>query len=459
MPYVFEVPSTLDALHDMIGMYSSTGADACLLIQRVHKSNSVRLNRTNSEKMQNFYDILMRRFIAIGDAIYENGDGGVVQRYVQLDSLASTLFEMAQDSAEGAAATWSRRLGFMQSAHQKRIRDSSFEQDEDFTAWPSLGTFLALRLVGHIFPVTDKRHCITTPTILFLGQILTHTPVLSKRDLVMGLMCSGLLLEYVKRAKRIAPEANAFLAGMLRVLGRASGGPLPTLENAQLIIGSSYEHTSIPDANEKLPMEKADMDSSNLINTLLRTTLTLIEHSIDNLSGCIDDTETEVFAGFSEALLASDVKRFPKAARKVVASIVAKLQVPQRRLPLQRQMAIKKGLKTMVPRIENTSVGRKNTKTEADRLRRELKREQKSTKRDIRLDASVVESERRQKATSQREREQNKRHKAYAWLEQEQATINDQVRQGGGLLRGGGMGAAKAKAKSAKLGVKKGGKL
>ena len=37
--------------------------------------------------------------------------------------------------------------------------------------------------------------------------------------------------------------------------------------------------------------------------------------------------------------------------------------------------------------------------------------------------------------------------------------MNQQVRQGGGLLSGGGMGAAKAKAASAKLGIKRGGKF
>jgi nucleolar protein 14 len=52
-----------------------------------------------------------------------------------------------------------------------------------------------------------------------------------------------------------------------------------------------------------------------------------------------------------------------------------------------------------------------------------------------------------------------KRHKAYAWLEQQQGEINNQVRQGGGLLQGGGTGAARGKARTGKLGIKKGGKL
>jgi nucleolar protein 14 len=37
--------------------------------------------------------------------------------------------------------------------------------------------------------------------------------------------------------------------------------------------------------------------------------------------------------------------------------------------------------------------------------------------------------------------------------------MNQQVRMGGGLLSGGGIGAAKAKARTGKMGIKKGGKF
>jgi nucleolar protein 14 len=37
--------------------------------------------------------------------------------------------------------------------------------------------------------------------------------------------------------------------------------------------------------------------------------------------------------------------------------------------------------------------------------------------------------------------------------------MNQQVRLGGELLKGGGIGAAKAKVKSAQMGIKKGGKF
>lgn len=143
IPYVFEVPTTLEALHDVIGTYAATGADASLIIQRIHKANSVRLDKRNKEKMQNFCDVLLRRFVGVGDALYKAGNGGEeLGRYDQLDSLCQVLYAMAQDSPDAAGAVWGRRLGIFQNAHSKRIRDAEFvrSNDEQFTAWPSTGT-------------------------------------------------------------------------------------------------------------------------------------------------------------------------------------------------------------------------------------------------------------------------------------------------------------------------------
>ena len=115
IPFVFEVPTTLDALHDLIAEHATTGADASLIIQRIHATNSVRLNHKNKEAMQNYYDVLLRRFVAVGDAIFDSGNGGSdLGRYEQLDMLPKTLSAMSQDSPECAGAVWSRRLGIFQ---------------------------------------------------------------------------------------------------------------------------------------------------------------------------------------------------------------------------------------------------------------------------------------------------------------------------------------------------------
>ena len=125
MPFVFDVPTTLEALHDLIERYASTGNDVSVIIERIHKANSVVLNKNNREKMQNFHDVLLRRFIEVGDAVYVSGQGGSrLCRYNQLDALSQFLFAMAQDSPACAGAVWGRRLGIQQKALAKRLRDS-----------------------------------------------------------------------------------------------------------------------------------------------------------------------------------------------------------------------------------------------------------------------------------------------------------------------------------------------
>lgn len=99
------------------------------------------------------------------------------------------------------------------------------------------------------------------------------------------------------------------------------------------------------------------------------------------------------------------------------------------------------------------------TQTAADRARREYKREHKAVSRELRLDGAFLERERREEKSKKDSVAKARRQKAFAWLEGEQATMNQQVRQGGGLLSGGGTGAARAKASTGRLGIKKGGKF
>jgi nucleolar protein 14 len=103
--------------------------------------------------------------------------------------------------------------------------------------------------------------------------------------------------------------------------------------------------------------------------------------------------------------------------------------------------------------------GKKAAQAAVDRTRREYKREHKAISRELRLDANFIETERRREQEKKDAKARAKRQKNFAWLEGEQASMNQQVRLGGGLLKGGGIGVARAKAASGKLGIKKGGKF
>jgi nucleolar protein 14 len=494
------VPTTLESFHTLISTYATSGGDVSLIVQRIHKTNSVRLDRHNSEKMQNFYDVLLRRFLAVGDAIFSSGNGGQeLDRYKQLDSLTQTLYAMAQEAPDMAGAVWNRRLGLLQSAHAKRLRDASIGQvaaddgEEETSAWPSTGVILLLRALGHVFPVTDQRHHVVTPTLLFLGQMLGHTPLVSSTDLVMGLLCCGLLIEYTKDSKRIAPEAHAFLASVLRMfaqdaLDRQGSYPLPTFQAASRLDVFSLLRANVSNPDDiwndahppQLSLESSMIRSSSMPAAILYAALHWIEVSIQNLSGSLAHAETEVFAEIvvSLSLLQSTKKKgntkhpLPRFLKEKVVSVVSmvtsELMEPSHaRPPLQRRATGPVSLTTLAPRLEDPeryTVGKTDrrksaTQAELDRTRREYKREHKAVSRELRLDNAMIEEERRRVQEKKDAAAKAKRQRAFAWLESEQASMNQQVRQGGGLLQGGGTGAAKAKAASAKLGIKKGGKL
>jgi nucleolar protein 14 len=487
IPFVFEVPTTLDALHDMIATHAKTGEDASLIIRRIHVANSVKLDRRNSEKMQNFYDVLLRRLVAVGDAIHQSGDGGPeLGRFKQLDSITTVLYLMAQDSGDSAAAVWGRRLGFFQSAHAKRLRDAELESEGDdalSTAWPSTGVFLSLRALGHVFPVTDRRHHVVTPAILFLGQVISHTPIESMNDLVMGLLFTGLMIEYNKEAKRIAPEALAFLGGVLRLfapelcdrdpdlfshpaLGAATSlAPFASIRESAVSLPIG-EESALP----RLSLNKEFIDRTpSCAMAVLVASLELVTAYANALPSCAREGFAEIASALCTLQPRHKDRPLPKAVWNKLSTAVSAIERHEEaataRPPLQRRSApTVVSIKSLAPRLESSVTSNKkrsrndgNAVTTA--LRHELQRETKAAKRELQWDATLVEQLRRTEQAKRDEAAASKRHRAFAWLEQQQGELNQQVRQGGGLLKGGGVGAARAKARTGKLGMKKGGKL
>ncbi|CAJ1965900.1 unnamed protein product [Cylindrotheca closterium] len=489
MPFIFEVTTTLDGLHEVIAKYATRGEDASVIIERMYKANSVKLDHRNKEKMQNFYDVLLRRYMSVGDAIFVSGDGGEeLGRFSQLDRLLKVMYQMAQDSPDSAGAVWSRRIGFFQGAHAKRLRDAEFEYEDDaaddglVTAWPSMGTFLLLRALGHIFPVTDKKHYVVTPTVLLLGQMVAHTPVTCSYDLVMGILCSGLLIEYSKDAKRVVPEALAFLAGVMRLFSKNPGFfALPSLEVAKNVptikaLRDGLSKAKFGDGDvPRLTLTSdfiVDGKLEDLSAAILFAALDLSETYANALEGSFSiSVEAEVFSELSESILTLPKRGIPNVLQQKIGSTASKLasMCPLKRKPVCRQRTSTKtesAIKSLAPRMEDPTrysmskdKGKKAVQVAIDRTRREYKREHKAISRELRLDAHFIEKERRDEHESRASKARAKRNKNYAWLEGEQASMNEQVRLGGGLLTGGGTGLAKAKAASGKMGIKKGGKL
>ena len=467
---MFEVPTTLDALHDMIATHASNGSDVSLIIQRIHATNSVRLNHKNKERMQNFYDVLLRRFVAVGDEIFNSGNGGPdLERYEQLNSLTNVLYAMSQDSPECAGAVWNRRLGVFHKAHSKRLRDVESNPlgdacEGEFSAWPSTGMLLLMRALPHIFPSTDKRHAVVSPALILLGQVLVQTPVKTQYDVVIGLFCSGLMLEYTKDAKRLPPESLVFLAGVLRLFADDSeealaNSPLPSFGTSNSELGNSLrKQLSRFRGKECVPLslEKSQIQSDSNPAAILNFTLHMVKQAFGVFGKSEEGSEREIFSEVMKALLCIDGSNkdlpLPASIKTAIAETAhaASKTCPSgtRRRPLQRRKAASAkelAIKTLAPRMEDPDrynmskdKGKSHLQAQHDRQRREYKREHKAAMRELRIDNAFIENERRKTKDEADGKAREKRHKNFAWMEMEQATMNQQVRLGGGLLSGGG---------------------
>jgi len=216
MPHKITCPSSVEEFDQLTSTYVKSAADLRELITRILAWNSVHLpgheGSENKGRMHNFLDVLLKLFVRVGDSLSVEGcEEAEIQG--QLDFLCITIFNLGQVVKDACPLLWGRTLKLMQNQLQKRLRD--FVQGTRESCWPSLGQLLLLRLLGHVFAVTDMKHAIVGPASLYLCQCLSQCPVKSYKDVASGLMVSSILIEYNNETKRVLPECLEFLRSVI----------------------------------------------------------------------------------------------------------------------------------------------------------------------------------------------------------------------------------------------------
>ena len=84
------------------------------------------------------------------------------------------------------------------------------------TAWPAPKTLLLLKLFTAVYPVSDKRHPVLTPTSLLTCAALELCPLARPRDIATGLFLAGLAVHLHAPAQRFCPESLNFALKLLR---------------------------------------------------------------------------------------------------------------------------------------------------------------------------------------------------------------------------------------------------
>lgn len=370
---------------------------------------------------------------------------------------------------------WGKLLKVMHNQLQKRLRD--YAQGTVSQCWPALGQLLLFRLLTTVFSVSDYRHIIAESANLFLCQCLSQCPVNGVADLLSGLLCVSLLTDMAQESERVAPESIAFLSSTLAVFSPMIShdmieGPLlqktfntKTLAWIRPFLSEYSSHSGIDITHyatgldwKLFSVSDSDIDEGSK-NAALSSVFKMTQQLIRAFS---DRHQSHPgFAELVEASLPRNLKllRPHEAPRLHISFIISHTHLlesltkqvcdqKRTRQPLQWRRQHKVAIAAKNPRFEVDYKLKKDSDPDEARaklkqLTREKKREEKAAMRELRRDSDFLEqekyAERRKKLDLMRE----ERHKNFVWLQEEQATVNQQVRKGGELLRGGGSGIAK----------------
>lgn len=195
----------------------------------------------------------------------------------------------------------------------------------------------------------------------------------------------------------------------------------------------------------------------NMAAAALGSTLRLVQSATQQY-GHIPSIDALVYPVYLQLHLISNLlPRILPELNTVLATLTkVTLQCWKLRRPLRLQQATPSILPTFTPKYDANYAIRKDKtldrdKAKVNQLQRQVKRARKGAARELRRDAEFLAREKQQEEESRLEVKREKQKEIRSWLEEQNATFNQQVRKGGHMLKGGGsMQANKPKKRAAK---------
>lgn len=479
MPHSIECPSDITEFEELVEKYVVNPAiDFKELLNRILVWNSIHLpghqGTDNKPRMHNFMDVLVKYFIQMGNEL--KGDSSVVSKFTMcdLDFVAVSIYKLAQDMPEAATALFGRTLGIMHSQMEKRLRDY-VQGTLKTTCWPSLGQLLLLQVLGSVYSVTDFRNSMVVSMSMFLCQCLTQCPIASLQDLSHAVLACSIQMGFTAEMKRFVPEVITVVSSILSAFGPAATSTLPKWSKivnrdalSAWVVESNRQGAVLLASSKTAGTEWADFKwdyFSDLAGGAKGTALHgIVDRNpygalavIHALAVIVRDCHRRysLYSSYSEimspisavlgavvtTIFPSELKISFEQLKQSISDTISSCR--SARKPLAWRGKVTTAIPSLVPRYEVNYTMKKDmdpdqARVQVKQLQRQVKREKKAAMRELRRDADFVGQETYKAQQAVKERKRAERNSNFAWMEQEQGVINEQVRKGGELLRGGG---------------------
>eukprot|EP00316_Scyphosphaera_apsteinii_P000451 CAMPEP_0119345648 /NCGR_PEP_ID=MMETSP1333-20130426/107596_1 /TAXON_ID=418940 /ORGANISM="Scyphosphaera apsteinii, Strain RCC1455" /LENGTH=936 /DNA_ID=CAMNT_0007358125 /DNA_START=77 /DNA_END=2887 /DNA_ORIENTATION=+ len=435
LPYVFACPANSAELHKLLLLGGTSVERQAELLHRLIANFHVKLQEGNREKLSLIGSMLVDRLCHLGMTAGEC--------LLETTPITAAIYSITQQLPLAMSTAIQQRLQKARAAWVRRVRASS-SAASDTTARHQrhvplpMSTLVLVALITQLYSLSDFRHEVLTPCLLFVGEVLQQRSLPhSQPTLTRCLFLCCCAHRLTASARRWMPELSNTLLALLRELVRglrssqcgnsasglyrlhaaadANAEPCPLHfasmvgcegdeeeANAHFGFGGwSRANRTEASGSEGVRGEGALLDEAAATYTLVAATCKTY-HSLPSFS--------ELFVPHFAVLRSAPESALPSSLRRLhSATSMALDQALQRaratRLPLRLQRVAPVPLRQFNPSFTTDfepgrSVDPDKERAAHQRLQRQFKKERKGAIRELRKDATFLATER------QRQRQQ-----------------------------------------------------
>ncbi|KAH7491301.1 Nucleolar protein 14 [Phytophthora ramorum] len=430
LPFVFECPESPEELGALFKKHARNSPEKRgLILERLVAYYNPRLSAENQKLMKRFFAVLVRQFLVFAARYAAHKQ--------DLDSLTTSMYTLAQQMGDTAGIVARELLAQLFKRLHKRASTS---------AWPTLPELLLFKALTSIFPTSDLRHNVVSPMETLLGESLARGAVDSPQEAAQALFAASLSLDMTRSKQRFMPEVVSFLTRLLRAFV-TSGDESKDKSSVHWLRRELLEWVATNGHEKVLALPRLQLAGSSSCSgaQVLGGLLVLLEAA---------STQYAALPSFDELfyplylLLHALVRQLDNVTISHVNVIIAKLHTRLEccwtaRRPLRLQSFAPTTLPTFAPHFDENYTVRKDKTLPKDtaqlkQLQRQVKRARKGAARELRRDAEFIHREKQQEEEARLAAKEEKQKEVRRWLEEQNATFNQQVRKGGNMLKGGG---------------------
>lgn len=381
IPFTIEMPSSYEKLVDLLKNQTITIQG--IIIDRIIKTNHLRLHHSNRSKMLKLFAYLLQY---INDLF--SSETHVSKMFKTLHELSPLMFDLIQMNPDEGS---------------KCFLEVMKEKYEDFKKkpkrFPGLDALVFFKLIGSLFPTSDFRHPIVTPSTVFLHHILSQSKVKSRSDIASGLFLATLVLDYQQLSKKFLPAIMNFLSGVCYLALKKSMieqiKPIPPFKKNDELLSFETKFS----AEVEIKLEPSDFSDDPIDDDFkfraLGVTVELINDFVrlyDDLIGMkyFLDSFEKVLVRLSHqkplpAVIKKNIKKTIEEFKNIRLNKKFKFPVPENK--------VQPMIRLLEPRFETVLSDRRSMysqaqgeKAEQQKLKHMIKREFKSAKRELRRD-------------------------------------------------------------------------